>query len=72
MRQALSALWATFIVIFQGIEEFGRAFKSIGEVANEAAQDFKDEEAANRKIRRLKMEAEYQEQQKLIEQSAEA
>jgi len=69
MRQALTALWQAFIVIFQGIEEFAKAFKSVGEVANEAAVDFKEEEQANRKLRRLKMEAEYQEQQKLLEQA---
>lgn len=59
MREALAALWSAVIVVFQGIESFAKAFKSAGDLTNEAVEEFAEEERATRKIRREEMEQKY-------------
>lgn len=67
MRDAITALWSMIITIITGTEKFAKAYSAIGDVAENAATDFRDEESAHSKIRRAKLEAEYGEVLKSLE-----
>ena len=59
MREALRAMWQTIIVLFTGIESFANAFKAVGDVAEDSAINFRDEEKSRYAIKNEQLKKEY-------------